>query len=120
MDEALQGIETQESNRAQKPARQKPAERKPTEQEPSLKKGPALVYVGPNLGAPLYLKRYQAFVNGVLPPHVQQACDEDKNLAALFVSAHGLATAQQELLRRESRIAKAFATVDLARMKKEA
>ena len=80
---------------------------------------PALVYVGPNLGAPLFLKRYQTFSNGVLPPQIRTACGENPHLATLFVSSHGLAKARGDLQRPTSKLAKAAAAMSRAGEKKE-
>lgn len=74
----------------------------------------ALVYVGPNLGRPLYIKQFQTWRGG-LPGHVAEACAAQPELKRLFVPVAELAAARNELGRPTSALAKASAAVLRAR-----
>jgi hypothetical protein len=79
----------------------------------------AQVYVGPNLSAPLFLKRFQVFAKGVLPAHLQKACDDDQDLRTLFVRFRELGKAKRDLQRKTSRLAKAYDATFRKQVKKE-
>ena len=112
-DKPTQDQETQVQETREAPVRKGKAQAEP-EPEVGRSNTVTLVYVGPNLGRPLYLKQYQTWRGG-LPGHVAEACAAQPELKRLFVPVTELAAARNELGRPTSALAKAAAAILRAR-----